>query len=82
VVPQAEASGGDGRAVPREKVGVVKATSWAQAATTQGARSEDRAYATTEEMLAALSPSRSALLMAFRTDLAMRRYPGLRAGTT
>jgi len=68
-----------------EKVGVVKATSWAQAAFDAGippAKAE--VFATTDEMLEALKAQRISASVMSLSDLtlAMRRYSGLQAGVT
>lgn len=68
-----------------EKVGVVKATSWAQAAYDAGvSAAKAEAYATTDEMLAALQSQQIGASVMSLSDLtlAMRRYPGLQAGAT
>jgi ABC-type amino acid transport substrate-binding protein len=68
-----------------ERVGVVKATSWAQAAFEAGV-SPDRAqaYGTTDEMLEALKADRISASVMSLSDLtlAMRRHPQLQAGVT
>ena len=68
-----------------EKVGVVKATSWAQAAYDAGiAPAKAESFATTDEMLEALKAKRIDATVMSLSDvtLAMRRYPGLQAGVT
>jgi ABC-type amino acid transport substrate-binding protein len=66
-----------------EKVGVVRATSWAQAAFEAGiSAGKTEAFATTDEMLEALKAQRITASVMSLSDLtlAMRRYPGLQAG--
>ena len=68
-----------------EKIGVVKATSWAQAAYDAGvAPAKAESFATTDEMLEALKAKRIEATVMSLSDvtLAMRRYPGLQTGVT